>query len=219
MLRDPVAEDDDRRRPRRRSSTRTRADAAASHPLHVDLAEQARRAGTAARAGSARTARRARCRRATSTYCVVSASATPTIRPPTTAPSGLSNPPSAAAANANTRIACIDAAVSAGRRRDDERAGQRAERGGEPPAEHQHRADRHADQPARLGVRRDRAQREPDLRLLQQQVQQHALDREHADEHERVGLTIDAAEVPAARSGRRAARLRPRRRRSPARAS
>ena len=46
-------------------------------------------------------------------YCVVNALATPTIRPPTTAPTGLSKPPSAAAANAYTRMACIEAAVSA----------------------------------------------------------------------------------------------------------
>ena len=43
-------------------------------------------------------------------YWVVSDCATPTMRPPTTAPTGLSKPPSAAAANENTRIDCIDEA-------------------------------------------------------------------------------------------------------------
>src|SRR5262249_2992235 len=48
-----------------------------------------------------------------SMYCTVSALATPTMRPPTTAPTGLSKPPSAVAANANTRMLCIEPALSA----------------------------------------------------------------------------------------------------------
>ena len=47
-----------------------------------------------------------------------------------------------------------------GCRRDDERARQAADRGGQAPAEHQHPPDRNAEQPARLGIARDAPERE-----------------------------------------------------------
>ena len=194
LLRDPVAE------------ARTTAATAATidtkkRPRGVTRAPRGpcrtgRRAGTAARRRISPNGTRSSMPSSASMYCVVSAFATPTIRPPTTAPTGLSKPPRAAAANAIHEDRLHRRGRERRRRRDHQRAGHRTERRREPPPEHQHRPDRHTDEPARLGVRRDRTEREPDLRLLEQQPEQEALEREHTDEHERVRLDDDAAEIP-----------------------
>ena len=88
-----------------------------------------------------------------STYCVVSDVGDADDHAADDRADTLSNPPSAAAANANTRIACIDAGDEAGASSGSTSApASAAERGGQAPADHQHAADGDAEQPARLGV-------------------------------------------------------------------
>ena len=209
--REPVAEehdaDDGRRRTRasgrdRRPSTRATSPrlglgAASSHALHVDLAEQA---GGAEQQHEQDQAERhdeldavERSRRTRS----VSALATPTIRPPTTAPSGLSKPPSAAAANANTRIDCIDAAVSA------VVVGTTSEPASAPSAAaspHPSMSIVPTDTPtSRLdsGFDATARKREPDLGLLEQELEQQRTRRASTPTSTSVSAsTIDAAEVP-----------------------
>ena len=86
----------------------------------------------------------------------------------------------------------------AARGRHDERTGEAAERGGETPAEHEHRRCGDAEQAGRFGVGGDGSQGEADLRALQEGPQEQALDREHPDEDERVAAQAHAAEEPVA---------------------